>query len=326
MIDKPEHDFRKDTFAKNMFDKTYLAEMNYLMSMNRVTPDPEYVFEKPVVFLMGLPRSGVTLAHQILAHCLNIGYIDQVIARFWEAPHYGAIVSRQVFGDTKDDTFQNIYGRSVHPRGPHEFHYFWESYFGIEEEDLHCFGLRAGEGRWGRLHPVLDGISNGSKKEALLFRNVYAINFYEDILRNLPNAIFVFISRPNPDVAVSIYRARLAFYGEEGLNNWWSMRCRDYPELVSKGYKEQIIQQVHQLDIEHSLALNTLPNDRFVFVTYESIARYPNMFVQHVQKKIRMKSGVLIDFDCPLNKPFPVNQYAHSDLSRVEKYLHGSFH
>jgi hypothetical protein len=42
--------------------------------------------EGPVFFIVGAPRSGTTLLLQTIINHYNLGYINNFIARFWEAP------------------------------------------------------------------------------------------------------------------------------------------------------------------------------------------------------------------------------------------------
>ncbi|NBO54134.1 MAG: hypothetical protein EBU84_05990, partial [Actinobacteria bacterium] len=40
----------------------------------------------PLVFIVGVPRSGTTLLSQLFSRFLDVGYIDNIVARFWANP------------------------------------------------------------------------------------------------------------------------------------------------------------------------------------------------------------------------------------------------
>ena len=54
--------------------------------------------EHALVFVVGLPRSGTTLLTQVLAYCLDAGYVNNFAARFWLAPVHGLRLSRLMRG------------------------------------------------------------------------------------------------------------------------------------------------------------------------------------------------------------------------------------
>ena len=95
----------------------------------------------PTVFVVGLPRSGTTLCQQLLAYCLDVGYINNLIARFWLAPTQGVAISRAVLGDARGTLYTSDYATTSEPAGVHEFSYFWHDLLGIRaEEDVLQFG------------------------------------------------------------------------------------------------------------------------------------------------------------------------------------------
>ena len=100
---------------------------------------------RPNLFVFGLPRSGTTLLYQLIAYCLDLGYISNLAARFWLAPLTGVVLARAVLGNRRDGSFRSDYGKSLDPAGPHEFSYFWQKRLGIAGvEDMLCFG-RSGD-------------------------------------------------------------------------------------------------------------------------------------------------------------------------------------
>jgi hypothetical protein len=59
------------------------------------------------VFVLGVPRSGTTLTSQLLAYCLDAGYVNNAAARFWLAPVHGIRLARLIAGDRGERSFRS---------------------------------------------------------------------------------------------------------------------------------------------------------------------------------------------------------------------------
>ena len=59
--------------------------------------NPSEEIEIPPLIIIGAPRCGSTVAYQLLVELLDVGYINKLIARFWEAPSIGAHLSENIF-------------------------------------------------------------------------------------------------------------------------------------------------------------------------------------------------------------------------------------
>ena len=57
-------------------------------------PPPSGAPRRPVVFVVGVPRSGTTLTYQVLAATGAFAYPSNVVARFWRRPGHGVRVQR----------------------------------------------------------------------------------------------------------------------------------------------------------------------------------------------------------------------------------------
>ena len=88
-------------------------------------------FAKPVMFICGAPRSGTTLLYQLLAYVGEVGYVNNLIARFYANPPLGAWLSEQA---QIDRVFlpKSVYGRTFGASSPHEFGRFWLDAFGLQ--------------------------------------------------------------------------------------------------------------------------------------------------------------------------------------------------
>ena len=112
-------------------------EIDALKALNeRVAGMDDLLFPNPIesrnVFVIGAPRSGTTLVCQIMAALLDIGYINNVAAAFWNAPAFGVEFAQRFVTDRKFFGKSN-YGQTSAPSEPHEFGAFWRGRLGYDD-------------------------------------------------------------------------------------------------------------------------------------------------------------------------------------------------
>lgn len=126
---------REDMIKSSLDDTKFLSALNDRLALfeaeQSVTSDREW----PHIWVIGLPRSGSTLLMQLICAGLNVGYINNLTARFWRAPQTGMRLSNILLNDTRPKLFSSHYGSSPELSGPHEFSYFWHDRLGVDDFD-----------------------------------------------------------------------------------------------------------------------------------------------------------------------------------------------
>lgn len=171
-----------------------LRQMNYnLMGLEHDTaPKPD--LKHPVLFVVGAPRSGTTLATQFLAYGLNTGYITNIAARFWNAPTLGVRVSHDILGDDPAGDmgpafFSSNQGQTPYGGGIHEFGYFWRSIC-WESPKLHQIA---------QIQAIVD--------KPLVMKGIYPARYASLVRETLGDKVkFVSIDRPFYDVLASVMK------------------------------------------------------------------------------------------------------------------------
>ena len=111
------------------------ASMEAVKKMNMVCGHLSQEFDSgadlsaPPVFIVGPPRSGTTLLYQLVSAHLDVAFINNFMARFWEAPAIGAYLSARVAALKPQDDVESEIGRTRGLGGVHEFGYFWKRFF-----------------------------------------------------------------------------------------------------------------------------------------------------------------------------------------------------
>jgi hypothetical protein len=209
-----------------------LARLNALLAAGQwAGPEDEARgAELPIVYIVGVPRSGTTLVSQLVARGLDLGYIDQVVARFWQRPAVGVALSRSILGSRAAESIrlESDYGTGLGPAGPHEFGYFWRHWLPYDSAPNHHLDAQALSrvDRTG-LRRVLRAELLAAFGRPVVFKNV-ACGFQARFLTEVhPRSLFVHVTRRTEDTSRSILRARVERHGR--LDAWWSLKPSSYP-------------------------------------------------------------------------------------------------
>ena len=287
-----ENSERSESYRKDGRAEGVLAAMNRTLA--ELEPDNWSGIQRPTIFVFGLPRSGTTLLPQLLANVLDLGYVDNLIARFWLAPCQGIELSRAVFGDRPGNSFESDLGRSDNVRGPHEFSYFWQRWMQIDsEEDLLAFGEPRQDVDWEAVGRVV-GTMQDTFGRGIMFKTNYAGQFASRFARTFTMPLFVYIERNPVDVALSILDARSRYYDDP--KHWWATYPPEYRLLADRDVPDQIAGQVVGLRAAYDDQLARVPAGSVVRIGYQELCDDPAGVVDTVRERLRERYGI----DCAL--------------------------
>lgn len=287
--DPHEPHSRTERFAKSGFDERFLQKLNEVVS-RAAFPAPPNVrdsTELPIIYLVGLPRSGTTLLSQLVSRQLEVGYINNLIARFWLRPSVGIRLSNALLGGHRRDSIElaSTYGVTSDIVGPHEFGYFWRHWLNLDAQPTHNLTSAAEQ--------LLDktGLRNALERELLaefnmpvVFKNVIC-GFQASLLTAVHSrSLFVIIRRDLYDVAASILHARQQRYGD--YRAWWSLKPSTY-EAISQidDPVRQVVRQVRDCLTEMTAEL-AHPMVNTVYVEYEDLCLEPNKVLERICAKL----------------------------------------
>lgn len=247
---------------------------------------------QPAIFIVGLPRSGTTLLHQVLAKRLRIGYVDNVIARFWGYPPAGIELSRQLILESARESMpmSSDLGRTPGPEGPHEFGYFWNHWFNFDGSGAH----HASEKVRSRIN--INGLRDALLEMQrtfdcpLLFKNLQC-GFQADIVQEAyPNSIFIRVERDLSEIGRSILAARKWYYGS--YESWLSIKPRGWPvDVPGNGPGAEVAWQVFEGHNQIKDRLNQVKN--LLTLHYGEILAQPEAVIKRVVNAISDAGGVI---------------------------------
>lgn len=227
--------------------------------------------KEPIVFIVGAPRSGSTVLYQLMAEHLDVGFVNNKMARYFAAPLIAAMLHGRAGGGHELD-LASEYGRTSGDRSPHEFSWFWHYHGDFRlHDDLSAEEL--GRIDWRPIKRALEALA-GYFKRPLLIKNLNSVAYQIAWLAKLlPTAKFIWIRRDERFTVQSILRVREDQYGDRGI--WWSVRPRDATEWRDKPAVEQVAHQVTDLCGAIESAFASLPADRQLELDYESLMSKP---------------------------------------------------
>lgn len=283
---------RRERFRKAPDLENVLLQMNRALEPIEKASYQDRELAYPLVFVFGLPRSGTTVLTQLLSQCLDLGFINNLMARFWLAPVMGVRLSRTLVEETSESSFESKFGATERISDIHEFGYFWRHWLKKESlEDVENAKALEGSIDWTGLRRVLANLQHEFGK-AMVFKNIFGSYHLATLEETLDKVVYVYIERDPLDVAVSILKAREEFYGD--LNQWWSYAPPEYRKLLDLDYRQQIAGQIHYLKKFYRQELENLePRGNLVRMDYEALMTDPGSQLDNV----RERAGTLYGYE-----------------------------
>ena len=264
----------------------------------------------PIVFIVGAPRSGSTLLSQTLAQTGSFSYVSNFVARFWLAPYVGLLIE-DALGIRKlesDQSFVSRFGVTEGWIGPHEFGYFWSRWFRFGEthqldakelEEVDLDALR-------KELTALESVYN----KPLCFKYLPCGLHIPFLAEHFENSICVLCWRQPVHNMQSLLLARRKILGDEG--HWWSLRPKEYPDLLSTSPYEQIAGQIYYTLKEIETSFSSLSPKRFLHILYDDLCCQPRVEVNRVVEAIN-QIGVEVDW-----KPDLIpERFESTDVKRI---------
>jgi len=273
-----------------------INDLNLLLSKVKFS-DKDLHEEYPNIFIVGAPRSGTTLLNQMIAYTFDIGYVNQLIARFWEKPYIGAILSKELKLFSLNN-FSSEFGFTQEITNVHEFGYFWKKYFNrVWERDPFIDDLSENDINWDAWR--LDILSlNKIMRNSFVYKATNIVPYIKKVQDVLNQSVFIYIKRDAYDVALSILKARKK--RNENFTDWWSFKpYRNFKLISQLDCQEQVIYQIYHI---MKIIEKQISNTNFVVIEYTDLCRNPQNEMERLYRFIKRR----FDFELRMvNAPIP---------------------
>ncbi len=289
--DPHEPNQRVEEYAKNSQEEKFFLSLNEALKTAQIEfpPVDREMLKVPIIYVIGTPRSGTTLLYQILCKYLHVGYINNLIARFWLRPSVGIRLSETILGPDSRHLVElkSSYGTTAGIAGPHEFGYFWRYWLKLDESPTHHLSKRAlakvdAQG----LKHALENEILGSFRRAVVFKNIIC-GFHASFLTELhPDSLFVNITRDTLATTRSILNARKKRFGS--YKAWWSLKPATYPfNIFPDNPAAEVVKQVFDCRREVEIELSK-PGVNAINITYEQLCTETEQVLARILKIVNM--------------------------------------
>jgi len=280
-----EYERRNPEYSTNTDDVSFLLKLNFALQVEEQKMyrdiDPNHLF----IFVFGVPRSGTTLLSQLLSHCLDVGYVNNLIARFWLVPVCGIRFSKILLSSHKETSFESEYACTKDLSEPHEFAYFWQ--YWLKKRTIADF-LAVDENEedvdWVGFKKTMLNIQAAFNK-SVTFKNIIGVDYLNKLSEVLEKTLWIYIERDPMDCAVSIFKARQKFYAD--VNTWWSTYPPEYLELKELPYWEQIGGQIFHLRRFYETQICNATNQNVLSIAYRELCDSPGTLLEKLIKKVK---------------------------------------
>lgn len=318
---------RTKDFQVNEKLDTLIGQLKFILEPVQKEINKKYtVPEKPIILIIGCPRSGSTLLSQILAFTNQFSYPTNFLSRFAYAPVVGAMIQEMIFNPEYDfrkelldvqvkTDFNSSIGKTNGALSINEFFHFWRRFFPnydsqyLSKDELQKVNL-------------LEMIKEIAAIEAVFNKPFLAkgqmMQFNLDYFsRRIPKIVYLYIKRDALFNMQSVLLARRKYYGTDKI--WRSVKPKEYPLLKNMDPYFQVAGQIYFTEKTIEKGLAKLDNNSYLTINYEDLCSSPKDIYASVIKLVNSIGGNIKKSDLP--KSFRASNYNKLDDDEIDKLM-----
>lgn len=244
-----------------------------------MAPNADLPLRHPPIFILGAPRSGSTLAVQVITDVLDVGYISNRHCRWFGAP----ALAERLFHPTNSrpsSDFQSKQGATNGSYAPAECGEWWYRFF--RRNPAYVTLEEVCPDRMRQFRQSVAALTNAFDRP-ILFKNLYASLRIQAIAHYFPESLFIIIRRNEIDNGHSLLEARLQHFEE--YSRWFSVEPPEIERLKKLPAHQQVIEQIRHTHQTINSDLDTAQIDdacRF-YLAYEDFCDNPARTLAQLQ-------------------------------------------
>ena len=240
------------------------------MLFERLENDAED-YEIPMLFILGSPRTGTTLAYQFIINVFGFYYFSNFVAeQFAKHPAVGVAIDIHVH-PKKPVSFSSNYGKTTGLFEPSEASWIFKNWFGGKQPSQ-TKSAKVLAGKETHMKMTLRVIHKIAGLP-LATKNAWNCFRIEDICRMFPGIRFLWLRRDVVRSAISDLEARYRRGDPEG---WNSATTKNYKEIQKLPYWEQVVEQQFEYNRTLQDDLRKYCTDGFLELWYEDLCTDTN--------------------------------------------------
>lgn len=230
------------------------------------------------LFLLAIPRSGSTLAHQCLVNYFSLSYLTNIGHVFYKLPFFGGVFSiflTSFFG--RSSTFTSQEGFISGFNSPSEGLLFWNWWMNFGLED--CFKVNKVASKMKAKESYFINVIIKLSSLFSPFSSSYLGHTLDPdrLYSHFPNAIYVRLRRDPVLNAMSLLECL-----RRDNRSWFSLVPREcFPDLHSSTEFEKVASQVYWLNKRLD---DSLVNKNCLHINYEDLCSNPRVVMQCVSR------------------------------------------
>lgn len=244
------------------------------------------------VFIVGLPRSGSTIAYQLLTSYLDVEYVSNYLEKSYFFPLRAFKKQLNKKPAKVSSSFRSEYGETDKSNlwEPNQGINFWYNWMPSElhHHELADFTTT----QLSDLENVINSMLKLSGKN-VLFKELSLSQKIPVLKTVFPKAKFILISRNSSEVASSIYRAMEKNNIPDGV--MWGAQFKGFEEYLDLPRKEMIASQVKQLENSVTQFTTDLNEDQLLEVEFADLCEKPQQFVLECSQFLDCKVKAKLD-------------------------------
>lgn len=283
-----------------------MGHLESLLSLK--TEEPRH----PPVFFLGAPRSGSTLAVQVITDALDVGYISNCHCRWFGAPALAERLFHPIKGRPLSD-YKSQHGTTKGSYAPAECGEWWYRFF--RRNPPYVTLKEVDPRRMRQFRRSVVALTNAFDRP-ILFKNLYASLRIQAIAHYLPESLFIVMHRNEVDNGHSLLETRKKVFGN--YDDWWSMEPPDIERLKILPVHEQVIEQIRYIHttIGEDLHSGGIPRSRRFELSYEDFCDDPAKMIDDLQ-------AFLLSNGCQVSRIGPIpKRFMRRDEVRIDKTLY----
>jgi hypothetical protein len=255
-----------------------LAYLNQYL-LNRIepvlVPGSSKFLPHPPIFFLGAPRSGSTLAVQVVTDALDLGYISNRHCQWFGAPALAERVFRPTANRPASD-YSSAHGATKGFHAPAECGAWWYRFF--PRQPAYVTLEQVDPRKMLEFRRSVAALTIAFERP-VVFKNLYASLRIQPIAHYLPESLFVVMHRNEIDNGHSLLEGRYKVFGN--YDQWWSMEPAQVESLKTLPAHQQVIEQIRHIHttIDNDFKVAGVPSSRRFDLSYEAFCEDPAIVI-----------------------------------------------
>ncbi|PCH99325.1 MAG: hypothetical protein COB85_00030 [Bacteroidetes bacterium] len=247
--------------------------------------------DQPIVFVVGIHRTGSTFVSQVLADCFPFALVGNHNTLFPRSKYFIHLLFKRFYkkGKFKNKSYKSYYGISRGFYSIGDSYEIWDKWMGKS----HYY--KPDEISIKKRSEMIDYFAYLSKSwgKTIIAKNNRNMLMIGELQEIFPNAFFVIVNRGRADVIQSTIQASKDFFGSDeymwGLRPTKEFSMGDYDSKM-EAYCRQYIELEKVLQEQ----LQGLDPDKYIEVQYEEFCSDPVRHLDLIKDKISVAQGTTL--------------------------------